>query len=111
MYSENKQLINAMTTVISGRKLKDQDCGLVCYDGRVFMAEQAKVKAITKDGEYYFAGFKEVKMEDKQCCGNCTHHHKDSNGEWYCSNVDSDNLGLLTAYDDRGCFDWEERDL
>lgn len=63
MCSEHKQLINAMGTVISGQKLKDQDCGVVCYDGRVYIAEQAKVKAITKDGEYYFAGFKEVKNE------------------------------------------------
>ena len=47
-------------------------------------------------------------MENDRCCGTCE-FHRYYDGEWICCNVDSDNNGLETAYDDRGCYDWEGR--
>lgn len=31
-------------------------------------------------------------------------------GHWQCCNVDSDNLGLETSFNDPGCADWEDKD-
>ena len=42
------------------------------------------------------------------CCGNCI-HCKFIDGEWTCTNEESDGYGLETAYDDK-CVEWEERD-
>lgn len=56
-----KELINAMASVLSGRRIKDQDCGVIFWDGKLFVAEKVNIKAITGDGEHYFSGFREVK--------------------------------------------------
>ena len=49
-------------------------------------------------------------MENEKCCGTCQYHRTDADGEWICTNVDSDNNGIPTAYDDTGCFDYEKRE-
>lgn len=42
-------------------------------------------------------------------CGNCK-FSKYQNGEYICTNVESDGYGLETSYDDE-CEECEERDL
>ena len=56
-----KELINAMASVLSGRHIEDQDCGVIFWNGRVFVAENVNKKCIAGDGEHEFAGFWEVK--------------------------------------------------
>ena len=52
-------------------------------------------------------------MENERCCGTCTYHRNgqinENEREWMCGNVDSDNCGAVTRYED-SCFDWEERE-
>ena len=46
-------------------------------------------------------------MDDKEQCGTCRFNSYEY-GEFSCSNTDSDNYGIPTAYDD-SCEDWEEK--
>lgn len=41
------------------------------------------------------------------CCGECRWHRKDD-GEWECTNPDSEYYGMITGYED-WCEEREER--
>lgn len=44
-------------------------------------------------------------MQNQNYCGNCR-HHRYIDGEWICTNEESDTDGLETEYSD-SCDDWE----
>lgn len=46
-------------------------------------------------------------MTDKECCGVCKYHKKED-GEWTCTNEDSEAYGLETHYQDT-CEEYESR--
>lgn len=54
-----------------------------------------------------------MRGEENRCCGTCKHNKLDWTAwkcdEFFCGNVDSENHGVPTAYDD-GCEDWEKKD-
>ena len=41
------------------------------------------------------------------CCGNCRYHRSDGNGDWICSNPDSEYFTDWTDYMD-WCLEYEE---
>ena len=46
--------------------------------------------------------------KEQMLCGECRHHKKDADGDWYCSNPDSAYYMDWTEYSD-GCEEGEER--
>jgi len=47
-------------------------------------------------------------MTENQICGTCKWHRTDDDGDWYCTNPDSDYYTEWTGYKDV-CEEWEKR--
>lgn len=50
----------------------------------------------------------DVRQDKEQICGTCKYHRRDDRGEWICTCVDSDLVGIETEYD-YSCMEYEDR--
>ena len=53
-------------------------------------------------------GIMDVRQDKEQICGTCKYHRRDDRGEWICTCVDSDLVGIETEYD-YSCMEYEDR--
>ena len=58
-----KELINAMVSVVGDKKIKDQDCGIVYYKGKVYIITDFGFVAPCQNGVMTFGGFEEMEHD------------------------------------------------